>query len=107
MTFIEKSEAKKAELRKQQAELKKCIDDTFNAEVMKLVQAEYDYQAKCRHPNEITVTEKDGGGCRKCPECGWWCAWGVYSTTPPEPPPPPPYPFKDEVEEFIKHITLP
>jgi len=105
MTFTERMTEKKNLLRKQQEDLKKCIDDIFNEEVMKIVQQEFDYQAKCPHPNMITVKTKDGGGSNSCPECGWWCAWGVYSTAPVEPPLP--YPFKDEVKEFIKHITLP
>lgn len=105
MTFTEKMAAKKDALRKQQAALKKCIDEIFDAEVWKIVAEETEYQQKCPHTNEITTTHKDGSGSRSCPECGWWCAWGVYSTAPVEPPPP--YPFKDEVKEFIKHITLP
>jgi len=103
-TFTETMESKKAALRKQQADLKKCIDGVFDAKVMAIVQEEYDYQAKCPHPNIITTTHQDGSGSRKCPECGWRCAWGVYST---KPKPEPIYPFKDEVEEFVKHITLP
>ena len=100
MSFTEDMQKKKDLLRKQQADLKKCIDDIFNEKVMKIVQEEFDYQAKCPHPNIITTTSKDGSGSRSCPECGWWCAWGVYST---EPAPPPPYPLQDEVQAFVKH----
>lgn len=104
MAYIDESEARVAAIRKEQADLKKSVDKVFDEKVYAVLHERYEYQGKCSHPNIILTTYQDGSGSKKCPECGWWCAWSVYSTTPN---PEPTYPYQDEVKAFIDYISQP
>lgn len=102
MTFIQESEKKVADLRKRQKEFTDAVAKIFDEAVTEVLNERFLKQSFCTHP-DLVETKTDSGGSKKCPECGWWCAWGCYDCNPK---PPPPYPHLADVEDLVRGLRL-
>lgn len=101
MTFIQQSEKEVADLRKRQNEFKKCVDKFFDEAVTHVLNERFLKQSFCTHP-DLVETKSEDGGEKKCPECGWWCAWGIQRPYVE----PPPYPHEADVEDLLRSLRI-